>query len=79
MFTLLGPSYQYSTPLYMSSISSGTSVCLAARGDPSLTGSSLQEIASFLVSKGITQLEGLQVDDSFFAGYWAPLDWEVCE
>jgi hypothetical protein len=39
----------------------------------------LQEIASFLVSKGITQLEGLQVDDSFFAGYWAPLDWEVCE
>ncbi len=49
---------------------------VVGRGDPSLTDTQLQDLAQQLNNKGITQVNYLQVDDSYFSGIAIDPSWE---
>lgn len=49
-FITFGPSFQISTPIYLSP--DGRSVCLAGKGDPSITDTILNQVASNLKQQG---------------------------
>jgi D-alanyl-D-alanine carboxypeptidase/D-alanyl-D-alanine-endopeptidase (penicillin-binding protein 4) len=51
-------------------------VLVIGRGDPSLTDKQLQDLAQQLKNQGITQINHLQVDNSYFSGVAIDPSWE---
>lgn len=69
----LGPDYRIRTSVYGDG--SG-SVYIVGRGDPSLTITQLQDLAKQLKARGITQINRLIADDSYFRGSAVNPTWE---
>ncbi len=69
----LGSQYQIRTSIYGSS--DGT-LSVVGRGDPSLTDSSLTNLAEQLKQKGITQIKELVAEDGYFTGNLVNPTWE---
>lgn len=60
---ILGPSHRLRTEFYLRS---DTSLCIKGYGDPYLTSERVEEIARSLKASGVTRLEEIVVDDSYF-------------
>lgn len=75
----LGPDYRIRTSVYLEPSFSGDEVVLRVkgRGDPSLTDSDLQDLATQLRDRGITRVDRLIADDSYFQGEAVSPSWEA--
>lgn len=75
VLTQFGPQYQIRTAVYRVP-EPGITLRVAGRGDPSLTTAQLQNLASQIRSRGITQIDRLIIDDTFFSGDPVNPNWE---
>lgn len=72
-----GPDFRIRTTVYqLSSQSEETVLRIAGRGDPSLTDEDLQDLAQQIREQGITQIDLLIGDDSYFQGDAINSTWE---
>ena len=69
----LGPDYRIRTSVYGDG---NGSIYIVGRGDPSLTVTQLQDLAKQLKARGITQINRLIADDSYFRGSAVNPTWE---
>ncbi|PSB17551.1 D-alanyl-D-alanine carboxypeptidase/D-alanyl-D-alanine-endopeptidase [filamentous cyanobacterium CCP2] len=73
----LGADFRIRTAVYqLSSQSQGTVLRIAGRGDPSLTDQDLQDLAQQIRDRGITRIDLLIGDDSYFQGGALNPTWE---
>jgi D-alanyl-D-alanine carboxypeptidase/D-alanyl-D-alanine-endopeptidase (penicillin-binding protein 4) len=70
--TQLGADFRIRTSVYQTA---GT-LRVVGRGDPSFTDAQLQQLAQQIRARGITQIDRLFVDDSYFAGDAVNPGWE---
>lgn len=69
----LGPDYRIRTSVYGDG---NGSIYIVGRGDPSLTVTQLRDLAKQLKARGITQINRLIADDSYFRGSAVNPTWE---
>jgi D-alanyl-D-alanine carboxypeptidase/D-alanyl-D-alanine-endopeptidase (penicillin-binding protein 4) len=73
----LGADFRIRTAVYQLGSQSGETVLrIAGRGDPSLTDADLQDLAQQIQEQGITQIDLLIGDDSYFQGDTINPTWE---
>ncbi len=70
-----GPQFRMRTAVYRVP-EPGVSLRVAGRGDPSLTTAQLQNLASQIRARGITQIDRLIIDDTYFSGDPVNPNWE---
>ncbi len=72
-----GPQFQITTPVYTTgSVPHLTSLRIVGRGDPSLTTAKLQDLAQELQERGVTKIDKLIVEDSYFPSGGINSTWE---
>lgn len=73
--THLGATYRIRTSVYRVA-ATGTVLHVVGRGDPSLTDVQLQDLAKQLRDRGVSQIDRLIVDDTYFRGDPINPNWE---
>lgn len=73
--TQFGPQFRIRTVVYRVP-EPGVNLRVGGRGDPSLTTAQLQNLASQIRSRGITQIDRLVIDDTYFSGDPVNPNWE---